>query len=57
MITATIAAGVFLIRASDETIVYANTRFEAMFGYAAGALIGNHVSVVKDGAKLREMLR
>ena len=40
------AEGVYLIRASDGIIVYANERFEEMFGYRAGELIGEHVSVV-----------
>ena len=40
------AEGVYLIRASDGVIVYANERFEEMFGYLAGELIGEHVSVV-----------
>ncbi|MGA2916987.1 PAS domain S-box protein [Methanoregula sp.] len=42
----TIAEGVYLIRASDGVIVYTNTKFEKMFGYEKGELIGRHVSVV-----------
>lgn len=38
--------GVYLIRASDGIIVYANPRFEEIFGYNAGELIGRHVAVV-----------
>ncbi|MBF0118647.1 MAG: PAS domain S-box protein [Desulfobacterales bacterium] len=38
--------GIYLIRVSDGTIVYANQRFELMFGYDAGELIGKHVSIV-----------
>lgn len=38
--------GVNLVRASDLTILYANPRLEAMFGYAPGELIGRHVSVL-----------
>jgi len=45
-ITANMAEGVYLVRASDGVIVYANPRFEALFGYAHGELIGKHVSVV-----------
>ncbi len=41
-----VAEGIFLIRASDGTIVYANPRFEHMFGYDSGEIIGKHVSVV-----------
>jgi diguanylate cyclase (GGDEF)-like protein/PAS domain S-box-containing protein len=36
--------GVQLTRASDSIIVYSNPNFEQMFGYAAGELIGQHVS-------------
>ncbi|WAC04148.1 MAG: PAS domain S-box protein [Methanoregula sp.] len=42
----TIAEGVYLIRARDGVIVYANSKFEMMFGYEEGELIGKHVSVV-----------
>ena len=41
-----IAEGVYLVRASDGVIVYANPQFEKMFGYDAGELIGSNVSVV-----------
>jgi PAS domain S-box-containing protein len=36
--------GVVLIRADADTIVYANPKFEKMFGYAAGEMIGRHVT-------------
>jgi PAS domain S-box-containing protein len=42
----TIAEGVYLIRTSDGVIVYTNPKFETMFGYENGELIGKHVSVV-----------
>jgi PAS domain S-box-containing protein len=42
----TIAEGVYLIRARDGVIVYTNSKFEKMFGYEKGELIGKHVSVV-----------
>ena len=45
-IVTNMAEGVQLIRARDGVIVYANERFEEMFGYDAGELIGKHVSVV-----------
>ena len=45
-IATNMAEGVYLIRTSDGVIVYANERFEEMFGYDAGELIGKHVSVV-----------
>ena len=38
--TTNLADGVVLTRASDATIVYTNRRFEAMFGYEPGGLIG-----------------
>ncbi len=40
------ADGVVLIRAKDGIIVYTNPRFESMFGYASGELIGRHVSTL-----------
>jgi two-component system NtrC family sensor kinase len=40
------AEGVVLTRAKDATIVYTNPRFEEMFGYGAGELIGRNISVV-----------
>ena len=41
-----LSEGVFLVRLDQETIVYANPRFERMFGYGPGELIGSHVSVI-----------
>lgn len=38
--------GVFLTSVRDGVIVYANPKFEKMFGYEPGALIGKHVSSV-----------
>ena len=38
--------GVYLIRTSDGIIVYANPRFEEMFGYEYGEMIGQNVSIV-----------
>ncbi|MBA4405882.1 hypothetical protein C0389_01275 [bacterium] len=40
--------GVYLIRASDGIIVYTNPKFDRMFGYESGELIGEHVSIVND---------
>ena len=40
------AEGVCLVRAADGAIVYANPKFERLFGYAVGAMVGQHVSVV-----------
>ena len=38
--------GINLIRASDLIIVYANPRFEEMFGYNTGEIIGKHASII-----------
>ncbi len=43
------AEGVFLVRANDGIIVFTNPRFEQMFGYGAGELLGKHVSVINAG--------
>lgn len=40
------AEGVVLVRVSDGTIVYANPRFETMFGYSPNELNGKHVSTI-----------
>ena len=44
------AEGVYLIRASDGVIIYANAKFEKMFGYSPSELTGKHVSVVNAPA-------
>lgn len=38
--------GVFLARVSDGTIIYTNPRFEEMFGYGVGEMVGKHASIV-----------
>jgi diguanylate cyclase (GGDEF)-like protein/PAS domain S-box-containing protein len=45
------AEGVFLIRASDSIIVYANSAVERIFGYASWELIGKHISTVNAAAE------
>ncbi|MDC3962442.1 PAS domain S-box protein [Polyangium jinanense] len=42
------AEGACLVKASDGSIVHANPKFEAMFGYAPGELIGRHVSILNS---------
>ena len=45
-VIANLGAGVALVRATDGDIVYVNERWERMFGYGAGELIGLPISVV-----------
>ena len=46
VILANLFAGVMLARASDGTILFANPRFSAMFGYAPGELEGQPVAIL-----------
>ncbi len=48
-IVGNMSEGILLTRAHDNIIVYANPRFEKIFGYASGELIGRHVSVLNYG--------
>ena len=54
------AEGVCLVRTSDAVIVYANEKFEKMFGYDPGELNGKPVALVnyeddnKDAEKVRD---
>ncbi len=45
-IIANMAEGVYLVRAHDGVIVFANPKFEDMFGYDSGEMVGQHVSIV-----------
>jgi len=45
-IMANMLEAVYLIRAKDNIIVYTNSEFERMFGYAPGEMLGKHVSIV-----------
>ncbi|MEE8574436.1 MAG: PAS domain S-box protein, partial [Thermodesulfobacteriota bacterium] len=45
-ITTHMAEGVFLVRAADAKIVYANPMFENMFGYGKGELVGKDIAIV-----------
>ena len=45
-IVANMSEGVNLVRASDRVLVYTNRRFEEIFGYGPGELVGQHVSVL-----------
>ncbi|MBW4693398.1 MAG: PAS domain S-box protein [Lyngbya sp. HA4199-MV5] len=46
LIARNMAEGVCMVTVSDGLFVYANPKFERMFGYDADALIGQHVSIV-----------
>ena len=46
VIVRNMADGVCLVRASDGIIVYANPKFERLFGYEPAELKGQHISVV-----------
>jgi len=46
IITRNMAEGICLVRADNGMIVYANPKFERMFGYDSGELNGQHVAIV-----------
>jgi PAS domain S-box-containing protein len=46
VISCNMTEGICLVRADDATIVYANLKFEQMFGYRPDELNGQHVSIV-----------
>jgi len=41
------AEGVYIVGLDDVIIKYANPKFEKMFGYNPGEMIGKHASIVK----------
>ena len=43
-ITANMPGGVHLVRAADGVTVYTNPKFEEIFGYGPGEMVGKHVS-------------
>lgn len=47
-ITTNAAEGIALIKTSDNTIHYANKRFEMLFGYAPGELTGKNISIINS---------
>lgn len=55
-IAANISDGVSLIREKDGIIVHTSRRFEEMFGYAKGELIGKHVSVLNAPVSDRDAI-
>ncbi|MBF0466579.1 MAG: PAS domain S-box protein [Nitrospirae bacterium] len=44
--------GVVLVKACDSTIIFANPKFNSMFGYAEGEMIGSDISIVHAPADL-----
>ncbi len=46
VITRTMAEGICLVRATDGMIVYANPKFDQMFGYDFGELINQNVTII-----------
>jgi PAS domain S-box-containing protein len=46
VITRNMAEGICLVRGDNGAIVYANPKFEQMFGYDADELNGQHISIV-----------
>jgi PAS domain S-box-containing protein len=45
-----ITEGVILIRQKDEIIVFNNPKFEEIFGYGQGEMIGKHISIINAPA-------
>ncbi len=58
-ITANMSEGVVLIRQEDSTIAYANSSYEAMFGYGPGELMGRSIGdlTAPEHATLRDTIR
>ncbi|MEG4304808.1 PAS domain S-box protein [Microcoleus sp. D3_18a_C4] len=50
VITRNMAEGICLVRTDNALIVYANPKFEQMFGYDLGELNGHHVSILNYGS-------
>jgi PAS domain S-box-containing protein len=48
-VAANLAEGVLLVRAKDAIILYTNERYDQIFGYGPGELLGKHVSVLNAG--------
>lgn len=44
-IAANVSEGVYLVNEEDGLILYANPRFEELYGYTSGELVGKHVSI------------
>ncbi|MCJ7579950.1 MAG: PAS domain S-box protein [Candidatus Aminicenantes bacterium] len=50
-ITNNLSEGIYLCRVSDGIIIYANPRFEEIFGYLPGEMNGRHVSIINASTK------
>lgn len=48
VVTENMGEGVLLVRMEDESIVYANRRFETLFGYEKGELLGKPGVILND---------
>ena len=46
LIAKNMGEGICLLRASDNIMVYTNPKFEQMFGYAPGEMVGQHVTIL-----------
>jgi PAS domain S-box-containing protein len=46
-----LAEGVVLTRPADGIIVFVNPKFEQMFGYSPGEMLGRHISMVNFGTE------
>ncbi|MEJ1933570.1 histidine kinase dimerization/phosphoacceptor domain -containing protein, partial [Nostoc sp. NIES-2111] len=46
VITRNMAEGLCLVRFNDGVIVYTNPKFDQIFGYDVGELIGQHISII-----------
>ena len=54
VITRNMAEGICLVRLSDNVIVYANPKFEQLFGYEPGELNGQSVAILNYAPDLAE---
>ena len=54
VITKNMAEGICLVRAADSVVVYANPKFEQMFGYNLGELNGKHISMINYAGDQQE---
>jgi diguanylate cyclase (GGDEF)-like protein/PAS domain S-box-containing protein len=48
--------GVFLVRVTDLVIAYANPKFEKMFGYRQGEMVGENISILNASSRTAPVL-